>query len=155
MKGIKLTRFVIRQATFDDIGSLSVCFDDYRVFYKQESDVELARRFLTERLENRDSTIFVALVDDVIVGFVQLYPSFTSVGTQRILILNDLFINEASRGVGAARALMTAADVNARETGCLRLTLSTARDNFPARSLYESVGYTRDQHYYTYDKIVG
>jgi len=40
-------------------------FDKYRVFYKQQSDIELARNFIQTRLDNNESVIFVALADDM------------------------------------------------------------------------------------------
>jgi len=51
---------MIRKATFQDIGQLSELFDQYRIFYQKEPDLPAAEQFLTERIENRDSEIFVA-----------------------------------------------------------------------------------------------
>jgi hypothetical protein len=55
-------------------------FNKYRIFYKQESDIELAKKFIQLRLDNNESIIFVAVVNDKSksVGFTQLYPKYSS-----------------------------------------------------------------------------
>ena len=49
----------IRQARITDLELLSELFDAYRVLSREDSDVDKARAFLTERLSNRDSEFFV------------------------------------------------------------------------------------------------
>ena len=83
-------------------------------------------------------------------GFTQLYPSFSSVSVGRIWILNDLFVTPESRRSGVARMLIQAAHEHARETGALRVALSTAHSNQSAQALYESIGYVRDTEFRSY-----
>lgn len=138
------------QANFEHLEEVSKLFDQYRVFYKSSSDYEAAREFLKERFEKEDSTMFAASVGGRIVGFTQLYPSFSSVSMKRIWILNDLFVDEGYRGKGVAKALMSAAENFARETKCIRIVLATQISNVAAQSLYESRGYAKDQEFYHY-----
>ena len=135
----------VRSAGLDDLPALAALFDGYRVFYGQPSDPLRAGAFLRQRLERGDSHLLLA-VDGKggALGFVQLYPSFTSVGTAPIEILNDLFVAEAARGRGVARALLRRAGDDARARGAVGLLLSTALDNTPAQSLYTSEGWVRD-----------
>ncbi|WP_394331184.1 GNAT family N-acetyltransferase [Chryseobacterium luteum] len=65
-----------RKAAIEDLDQLADLFDQYRVFYHKESDIPAAGNFLRERLENKDSEIFVAEEDGKLIGFVQLYPLF-------------------------------------------------------------------------------
>ncbi|NIQ93115.1 MAG: GNAT family N-acetyltransferase, partial [Desulfuromonadales bacterium] len=51
---------------------------------------------------------------------------------------------------GVARALMDAARQHALDRGAGRLQLETAVDNEPAQTLYESLGWKRDDVFYTY-----
>ena len=138
------------QASSEHLEEASKLFDEYRVFYKSSPDYEAAREFLKERLENGDSTIFTASVDGRIVGFTQLYPSFSSVSMKRVWILNDLFVNESYRGKGVAKSLMSAAENFARKTECARIVLATQISNVAAQSLYESRGYAKDKEFYHY-----
>ncbi|MBO9715694.1 MAG: GNAT family N-acetyltransferase [Pseudoxanthomonas sp.] len=137
--------FQMRSAGMDDLPVLAALFDGYRVFYGQPSDPLRAGAFLRERLQRGDSQLLLA-VDGTgeALGFVQLYPSFTSVGTAPIEILNDLFVVPQARGRGVARALLHRAGEDARSRGAVKLVLSTAIDNTAAQSLYASEGWVRD-----------
>jgi GNAT superfamily N-acetyltransferase len=129
------------QARFEHLEEVSKLFDRYRVFYKQPSNLEAARAFMQERFQKNDSTVFAACDDGLIVGYTQLFPSFSSVSMKRVWILNDLFVQEAHRKKGVAKLLMSAAENFARETGAVRVMLSTQVSNVAAQSLYESLGY--------------
>ena len=93
---------IIRRAKKKDIDDLSILFDKYRIFYKQQSEVDNARSFLKKRMKRKESVIFVAEERDELIGFTQLFPIFSSVSMKRTWLLNDLFVNEKSRGIGAA-----------------------------------------------------
>ena len=80
----------------------------------------------------------------------QLYPSFCSVSKIPILILYDLYVDQDQRGLGIGRMLMNKAKVFAIENSYKRLELSTAKDNFIGQSLYESLGYEKDNAFYHY-----
>jgi ribosomal protein S18 acetylase RimI-like enzyme len=138
------------QAHPEHLEEVSKLFDQYRMFYKSSSDREAAKQFLRERFEKGDSTIFVARHAEQIVGFTQLYPSFSSVSMKRIWILNDLFIDENYRRNGVAQSLMRTAENFARETGAVRMVLATQMSNVAAQSLYELRGYVKDEEFYHY-----
>ena len=135
--------------------AVAALFDDYRQFYEKPADLALARRYITERFERRESVIIVAenAAGDI-VGFTQLYPAFCSVLADRTYVLYDLFVTPAARGTGAGRALMEAAESHARETGAARLQLETAKTNRIGQSLYESCGWLRDNDSFVYAKTL-
>jgi GNAT superfamily N-acetyltransferase len=137
-------------ARSDHLEEVVVLFDQYRIFYKQSSNLEAARRFLQDRLQANDSTIFIARENGCGVGFTQLYPSFSSVSMNRIWILNDLFVEASHRKQGVAKLLMGAAENYARETGAVRIVLATQVSNVSAQALYESLGYSKDQDFHHY-----
>ncbi|MEJ6491792.1 MAG: GNAT family N-acetyltransferase [Flavobacteriales bacterium] len=96
----------IRRATKNDINSLTMLFDSYRVFYKNESNIVNAEKFISERLIQEDSVFYVGLIDSIsILGFVQLYPIFSSTKMQRLWVLNDLFVDKNQRGKGITKEL--------------------------------------------------
>ena len=141
----------LRVATLLDLEQLASLFDGYRQFYGKPSDLELARRFLSDRLSQQDSLVLIAEEPGQgAVGFVQLYPSFSSVRAARIYILNDLFVaaNARRRGTGAL-LLRAAADI-ARASGAVRLKLSTEIKNVSAQRLYTALGWKRDEDFYEY-----
>lgn len=136
----------------EELGAL---FDAYRVFYEQPSDPEAARAFIDERLRTGDSHIIGAEIEGKLVGFTQLYPSFSSVRMRRIWVLNDLYVSPTARRQGVARALMRAALRHAVETGAAYLTLETARGNAPAQTLYLEEGWTLDDEYHHFSRETG
>ncbi len=97
--------FLTRQATIQDLDDLVELFDEYRIFYEQESDKEGARQFLWEKFEHSESVIVITVEVEtkVAVGFTQLYPSFSSVSMKRNWILNDLYVREKFRGNQSSR----------------------------------------------------
>lgn len=130
-------------------------FDSYRVFYGKPSDKNAAKQFLFERLKNRDSIIFLALVDNEAVGFTQLYPSFSSVSMQPIYILNDLYVTKEYRKQGIGVALLNKAKQLCREHNYKGLGLQTETTN-PAQHLYESLGWKKDpdlHYFWTKDEL--
>jgi GNAT superfamily N-acetyltransferase len=144
--------FPIRRATAAYLREAAKLFDGYRQFYGQPADYPLAEAFLRDRLARGDSALFLALDprSGAGVGFVQLYPSFSSVAARRIWILNDLFVAPGARRRGIGRALMEAARDFAVSTGAARLVLSTAATNREAQALYESCGYKQDDMFLVY-----
>ena len=75
---------VISKAEERDLEGLSILFDNYRKFYRKTGDIAGARSFLKDRIENNESEIFIAKNDGQdIIGFVQLYPLFSSTRMKR------------------------------------------------------------------------
>lgn len=130
-----------RKATLEDIGQLSELFDQYRIFYQKDSDLPAAEQFLTERIENEDSRIFVAESGGKLIGFVQLYPLFSSTRMKRYWLLNDLFVNENDRGKGFSKALIEKAKEMAKSAGACGILLETAKSNDIGNSLYPNCGF--------------
>lgn len=140
----------IVQASAANLEQLTPLFNGYRIFYEQASDLGAAHNFLKERLEKKDSVIFIALDDSGQgLGFTQLYPSFSSVSMKRVFILNDLFVDEMARGRQVGTALLDRAKEFSFSEGAKGLVLETAADN-PAQRLYEKNGWTKDTalHFY-------
>ncbi|MGJ8679435.1 GNAT family N-acetyltransferase [Paraglaciecola sp.] len=142
---------IICKPSHQDITQLSHLFDDYRVFYKQVSDKKLAQRFIEARLDKQDSVIFVAKKNQQLLGFTQLYPSFSSVSAQHSWILNDLYVLPENRQQGIAKSLLQAAKMHAKHTYSKGINLVTAASNVKAQSLYQSEGYVK-QDYFSYFK---
>ncbi|QTD43304.1 GNAT family N-acetyltransferase [Sporosarcina sp. Te-1] len=144
----------ILKATMEDLDGVSDLFNQYRMFYEQDSDLEGAKAFLKERFEKEDSVIFVGKDDGKYVGFTQLYPTFSSVSMKRVWILNDLFVEAQARKQGIGEMLLRQAKAYAIGTGAKSISLSTALDNESAKKLYEKNGYERDVQFYQYELLV-
>jgi ribosomal protein S18 acetylase RimI-like enzyme len=147
----KKMNILTRQATTSDIPVVAELFDLYRQFYAQAADPALALSFISARLAHQESVILVAENGtQEVMGFCQLYPTFCSVEAKPIYTLYDLFVAPSARHGGVGRALLQAAQAKAAQTGRFRMDLSTAKTNTTAQSLYESLGWVRDEVFLTY-----
>ena len=135
----------VRLAAASDLDQLADLFDQYRQFYHCSPDLGAARAWLAENIEAGRSTIFAADNGSELLGFTQLYPALCSVDLVDYFVLYDLFVVEAARRQGIARALMNAASDWAKAQGAARLDLETARDNYPGQTLYRDLGYELDE----------
>ncbi|MDD1506721.1 GNAT family N-acetyltransferase [Pseudomonas sp. CNPSo 3701] len=140
-----------RAATTADLDDLVPLFAAYLTFYKVDKSTREVRDFLLARLERSDSTILVARSEEgAAKGFVQLYPLYASLALRPSLLLSDLYVADHARRQGIGEQLLEAARQHALATGACGLQLETARTNLAAQSLYERLGYVRDEVYLTY-----
>jgi GNAT superfamily N-acetyltransferase len=109
--------FTITQADVSHLDGLVPLFDAYRVFYGQPSEPDRCRSFLAERLAKRESVVYLAVDEETHepLGFVQLYPLFSSVSVQRLWIVNDLLVQHGARKRGVAAGLLERCRTLARE----------------------------------------
>lgn len=143
-------KIIIKQADENDIENIAILLDKYRVFYKQISDLESATQFITERVSQKESVIFIAYEKDTNspAGFIQLYPSFSTVSLKRQWVLNDLYVDEKYRQQGIATKLITTAQ-DYFKNKAKGLFLVTAKDNDKAKKLYDSLNWkTGDYDFY-------
>ncbi|MCK6543031.1 GNAT family N-acetyltransferase [bacterium] len=133
------------------IDKLVPLFDAYQMFYHQSSDESAAKIFLSTRIRNGESVVFIALdAKENAVGFTQLYPLFSSVSMQPVWLLNDLYVSQTARRSGVGEALMEKARRFAVETGAKGIELETGVENVQAQALYEKLGYQRNTDTYRY-----
>ncbi len=146
----------ITKATLEHLDSLALLFDDYRVWYRKPSDLDGSRRFLRERLSKADSEIFLACRDEILVGFTQLYPSFSSTRLQRLWILNDLFVHPDYRGLGISKSLIATAKELSHKTAACGILLETETNNEIGNQLYPSMGFALEENnfYFWVDKRI-
>jgi ribosomal protein S18 acetylase RimI-like enzyme len=144
-----------REARANDLPAIAALFDLYRQFYEQPPNLPLAQAFISERLVRQESVVLVAESAHAgVLGFCQLYPTFCSVEAQPIYVLYDLFVHPSARQSGAGRLLLQAAESRAAADGMVRMDLTTAKTNAAAQSLYESMGWVRDEVFFTYSRQV-
>ena len=144
--------FKIINAEENHIKEIGILFDLYRQFYKYESNLIESTNYIKDRINNNESTIFIAISDaNEAIGFVQLYETFGSLDLGKIVILYDLYVKADHRKNNIGRKLMIKSHEYAKKINAKRIQLSTAIDNYIGQSLYESLGYVKDDDFYTYD----
>ncbi len=142
----------IIRASQDNLKQVVTLFDQYRIFYKMPSDIAAAEKFIRQRLVKQDSLIFLAFKQSFAVGFMQIYPSFSSVAMLPIWILNDLFVCSSARQSGCAKKMMMYLQDRAKRDGIFSIKLATENTNHNAKALYRGLGYQLNQNYSHYSK---
>ncbi|MBK0379504.1 GNAT family N-acetyltransferase [Mucilaginibacter segetis] len=140
-----MTGLIVKHITLAEAQLVTGLFNKYRVFYKQPSDLQLAESFINERLSNNESVIFVALNINDPVGFVQLYPKYSSMRVTKNWILNDLYVDEPYRKKGIATYLIHTAMEYAKDHSAHFVQLETQNNNYNAQRLYQSLGFIKQQ----------
>lgn len=148
---------MIRKATINDLDQLTTLFDQYVVFYKKPSNYEKHKSYLKDRIENNEAVIYIAFDEDNLekaIGFTLIYVTFSSLALNKILILNDLFVDSKTRKKGTGEKLILETVSLAKELGSNLIRLRTAKNNIIAQGLYHKMGFVRDEYLYSYDLTV-
>lgn len=112
------------------------------MFYNKKADFKSAEKFIAERIKNDDSEIFVAENENnKLVGFVQLYPLFSSTKMQKLWLLNDLFVNPEFRSKGVSIGLIEKAKRLVESTNACGMFLETGKSNLIGNNLYPKTGF--------------
>ncbi len=139
------------RASVEHLGAVAELFNQYRQFYQQADDLALARGFIGKRLHESSSVIFISLSgENKPLGFIQLYPTFSSISAKTSFILNDLYVTDSARGKGIGRGLMLSAIDYAKGQGAASLSLQTHYQNSTAQALYESLSFKKDNEFFSY-----
>jgi len=132
----------VRKAEKSDLKQLAELFDGYRIFYRKDSDIKGAESFLSERLEKEDSELFVAETDEkLLVGFVQLYPLFSSTRMKKLWLLNDLFVSSSYRSQQVSIKLIERSKKLVKDSSACAMFLETEKSNLIGNNLYPKTGF--------------
>lgn len=137
----------ISPATDADLDDVLPLFAGYQAFYTGTAqDDEKNRAFLSRFVSGEAGRLLVARDDDSdeVLGFANLYWTFSSTIAEEHVLMNDLFVSEEARGQNVGFALIEAARAVARERGSKTLSWETALDNRVAQRLYERTGAERN-----------
>jgi GNAT superfamily N-acetyltransferase len=135
-----MTDVIIRKAEPKDEARWRALWAGYVNFYRatvsEAVTTETWRRILDP------ATSIQALVAERggdVVGICNYVFHDSTWDTRQICYLQDLYVDPAKRGGGAARALILACEAEAQKAGAFRLYWQTQEYNAPARSLYDTI----------------
>jgi GNAT superfamily N-acetyltransferase len=121
----------------------------YNDFYETELPASDYDRAWQRLLAGREVHGLGARLDGRLVGIAH-FLFHSNVWRDDVCYLQDLFVDEAVRGQGAARALIDAVAAAARKRGASRYYWQTKQDNARARDLYDKVARFRGFIRYDY-----
>ncbi len=132
---------VVRPAEREDRPQLVELIRGYVAFYGTPFDEPKVETLLD--LLERDPGLGVQLVADAdrrLQGFASLYACLDTLVADRILVMNDLFVDPSLRDRGIGAALFDASLAYATAHGYARLDWVTAADNQGAQRFYDRHG---------------
>lgn len=86
-----------------------------------------------------DVKCFVAEAEGALIGLTHFRPFFSPLSANVKGFLDDLFVDPATRGSGAAQLLIDAVSAHGRAHGWAVIRWITADDNYRARGVYDRV----------------
>lgn len=135
-----------RKATEEDAYELGKLYLDFSIknHATQGTSLKDTRREVYERialktLRNRSVDTYIARFNEIDVGFI----SFYTIEHQRILIIDDIFVQDSSSGNGIGSYMISLAETIAKKKGYIT-KLEVYEWNTDAIKFYEKRGYVKD-----------
>lgn len=114
-------------------------------------------RFLVSQISNSTSAVFVAEHAGAVVGYI--YADVEAANWMQLRgpcgVVQDVYVDEPARGLGAGRALMRAAIDWIRAQGRAQVVLMTKTRNQAAQGLFASLGFRHTMVEMTLDPDTG
>jgi len=134
-----------RTATLEDIPTLCTLLHQ---LFSQEAEFTPNSTQQTKGLkmiiENEPiGEIYVALKNNEIVGMVNLLYTVSTALGERVVLLEDMVIDEKHRGENIGSSLLEYLLTVTKEKGIRRVTLLTDADNLLAHRFYEGMGFSK------------
>ena len=122
----------------EDHAQWRVLAQGYKTFYKATlPDEEYDKTW--QRLLGQDGISGLGATQDGQLVGIAHYLFHTTVWAQNVCYLQDLFVDQAARGQGVARALIEAVASISKAQGAARYYWMTQEHNVTARALYDKV----------------
>jgi ribosomal protein S18 acetylase RimI-like enzyme len=136
----------VRVATLEDKAEVCRLWAMLLKFYNKTASPEILERSFRYAVEHPHKVlIFIILIEGVVTGTASLHLGHYSTWNDNWYgHIEDVVVDPAYRGRGLASALVSEALKVAREKKLSRVELNALNDNYPARRLYEKLGFTTD-----------
>jgi GNAT superfamily N-acetyltransferase len=133
---------VVRPAEPEDRPQLLELIKGYFAFYRRPFPSASKLEGLLDLLQQKPDRGVQLVADEGgrLHGFASLYACLDTLVADRILVMNDLFVEPSLRNRGIGAALFEASLAFATAHGYARLDWVTAADNHDAQRFYESHG---------------
>lgn len=142
----------VKLASSIHINTLCELFVAYRKFLQMPAEPKKSLAFLSQRLKQKDSLILIAFIHQQAAGFVQVYPSFSSLAMQPTWVINDLFVSSSFRRQGVGKELLFLLEKKARQEKIFSIKLATSINNSVAKKFYSALNYEPVHQFSFYSK---
>ena len=135
----------VGEGDLDDLLPLMRAYCDFYEVAPVDADLLGMSRALIADPDREGVQLIARDGDGTAVGFATVFWTWQTLDAARLAVMNDLYVDPASRGTGLAAQLIEGCAALARGHGASSLGWQTALDNERAQKLYERVGARRSQ----------
>jgi ribosomal protein S18 acetylase RimI-like enzyme len=142
------SEITVRKATPEDGAAIYAINKEAMGYDFPAEKTNLRLKFILELPEH---DIFIAVVDQIVVGYIHIqdYECVYGDGLKDILALA---VNPDFHRMGIGKALITAAEKKAKDDGAVGMRLESGIERIGAHKFYESCGYTLRKEHKNYVK---
>ncbi len=107
---------------------------------------DYCQQHLIAKLNNLPTAYsWLAYQDGRAVGLLNAFLGFSTFACQPLLNIHDVFVQPQARGLGISRQLFLAAEQQAKQLDCCKVTLEVLAGNRHAKRAYRAFGYDNYQ----------
>ncbi|MGB5793135.1 N-acetyltransferase family protein [Poseidonibacter sp.] len=135
-------QITIRDAIASDTQTILDFIIELAVYEKAEHEVKTNVEETKEAIFGKDSTVkaLICEQDGVAIGYAVYFYNYSTWLGKNGIYLEDLYITESKRGIGAGKAMLKNLANKALDSNCGRFEWSCLDWNTPSRDFYESLG---------------
>jgi len=142
---------IVRRARPEDLPAIARLMEELARFERMEPpSPEAAARLRADAFERGRLELFVAEREGLVIAYAAAFETYSTFRARPILYLEDLFVTEAERRHGAARALVAHLAREALRRGCARLAWVVLDWNAEAQRFYDRLGARRQPQWWPY-----
>lgn len=133
---------IIRDAVAKDAQTIYDFVVELAVYEKEPEAVKTSVEETREKIFGDKSTVkaLICEEDGVAIGMAVYFYNYSTWLGKNGIYLEDLYVREAKRGVGAGKAMLKHLAQKALDEDCGRFEWSCLDWNTPSREFYESIG---------------
>lgn len=105
-------------------------------------DIKLIAENCQNFLNEANSHILLAEIEDVVVGFINFTTRKTISHRGLSGLIDELIVAKSYRGKGVGKQLLSSVIEKSRQLGCCEVEVSTEETNIKAREFYRQCGFT-------------
>lgn len=136
---------IVRRARPDDVAAILRLIVALAAYEREPDAVKATEATLTQTLFAADARVWahIAEHDGVVVGIAVWFLNYSTWTGKPGIYLEDLFVDDAARGLGVGKALFKALGEEADRLGCARIDWAVLDWNEPAMDFYRAIGARR------------
>jgi GNAT superfamily N-acetyltransferase len=133
---------IVRPASPADVPSILRLIVALATYEREPDAVQATEATLTQTLFAPDPRVWVHVAEHEgqVVGIAVWFLNYSTWTGRPGIYLEDLFVDDAARGLGAGKALFKALAEEAERLGCARIDWAVLDWNEPAMDFYRAIG---------------